>query len=52
MIHLEDVYTLIAKVYKIKQSVYNDRRPEHQKGLANAVLNDVLFALDELKQKL
>jgi hypothetical protein len=52
MIHLEDVYTLIAKVYKLKHSVHNDKRPEHQKELAHAVLNDVLFALDEVKAKL
>jgi hypothetical protein len=44
----EDVFALIARVHKIKHSLYK----EPQSDLAHKKLNEVLFALEELKAKL
>lgn len=52
MILPEDVYSIIAKVNKIKLNLLNDSRTTVEKRLANEVVNDVLFALQELKAKL
>lgn len=52
MILPEDIYSAIAKVNKIKLDLIKDPRPHYQKELADKVINDVLFALQELKAKL
>lgn len=52
MILPEDIYATIAKADKIKLNLMKDPRPDYQKDLANKVINDVLFALQELKAKL
>lgn len=52
MILPEDIYAVIAKVNNLKLNLIKDPRPDYQKELADKILNDVLFALQELKAKL
>jgi hypothetical protein len=49
MIHPTDVYTLKAKVHKLKHKLYAEPSSIHEKQLAERYLNEVLFLLEELK---
>lgn len=52
MILPEDIYQTIAKANKLKLNLINDPRPEFQKKLANEIIDEILFVLQELKHKL
>ena len=52
MILPEDIYQAIAKTNKLKLNLINDPRPEYEKELANGIINEILFVLQELKHKL
>jgi hypothetical protein len=49
MVELTDLYSFMAKVYKLKLKLSDDKGSDEQKSLADQYLNEVLFLLEELK---
>ena len=52
MINSSDIYSVLAKIDKIKLKIYDDKRPEKQKELAHECLDEVYLAINNLKAKL
>lgn len=49
MVQITDVYSLIAKVQKLKLNLSAEAGSQEQKRLADQYLNEVLFLLESLK---
>jgi hypothetical protein len=49
MIHITDIYSLKAKVEKLKFKLDEESISSHEKWIANKYLNHVLDYIDELR---
>jgi hypothetical protein len=49
MVEIQDIYSFIAKVHKLKLKLASEQGSQAQKALADQYLNEVLFLLQELK---